>query len=163
MVSGGVREGWSGLDDFLVSASMALQASGLEPRITEPGPELGVEVETPGRLYAIRVPSPGPYPLEVWVGLTVAAPSVFSALREREEIVTTALGEGRLGWNPHPDGGGWLGLCLQIATCPSDLGPEEGRTAASRLLSLHALVENGRWGEQRQITTTRRPRLRLTT
>jgi hypothetical protein len=152
----------SGLDTFLASACTALRQDGLQPRITEPGPELGVEVETPGRLYSVRVPSPGPYPIEVWVGLTVASPVVFSALREREETVASALGEGRLGWNPHPDGGGWLGLCHQIAVSPTDLGPDEGRSAASRLIALHDLVENGRWGEPRQVTTSRR-RLRLTT
>jgi len=151
------------LGDFLRSASSALRAAGLEPHITEPGPELGIEVESPGRLYSVRVPSPGPYPMEVWVGLTVASPVVFGALREREEIVSSALGEGRLGWNPHPDGGGWLGMCHQIAMSPADLGPDEGRAAAARLLTLHALVENGRWGEPRRVATSRRPRLRLTT
>src|SRR5207302_381453 len=79
------------LSDFLRSASSALRAAGLEPHITEPGPELGIEVESPGRLYSVRVPSPGPYPMEVWVGLTVASPVVFGALREREEIVSSAL------------------------------------------------------------------------
>lgn len=152
-----------GLDEFLHSASAALRQAGLTPRITEPGPELGVEVEGPGRLYSVRVPSPGPYPLEVWVGLTVASTVVFGALREREEIVASALGEGRLGWNPHPEGGGWIGLCHQIAMGPADLGVDEGRSAAARLVSLHNLVENGRWGEPRQVVTARRPRLRLTT
>ena len=153
----------SGLDSFLASACEALRDAGLEPNITEPGPELGVEVEAPGRLYSVRVPSPGPYPLEVWVGLTVASPAVFGALREREEVVAATLGEGRLGWNAHPDGGGWLGLCHQIATVPSELGDGEGRSAAARLVSLHELVENGRWGEPRRLPVTRRPRLRLTT
>ena len=152
-----------GLEEFLASASAALRDAGLRPRITEPGPELGVEVESPGRLYSVRVPSPGPYPLEVWVGLTVASPVVFGALREREEVVAAALGEGRLGWNPHPHGGGWLGLCHQIAMSPSDLGGGEGRSAAERLLGLFELVEKGRWGEPRRTpATSRRGRLRLT-
>lgn len=153
----------SGLEDFLLSACASLVEAGLRARITEPGPELGVEVETPGRLYSLRVPSPGPYPMEVWVGLTIASPTVFSALREREEVVTSALGEARLGWNPHPDGGGWVGMCHRIATSPADLGKEEGQAAAARLLSLHDLVEKGRWGQPRQVTTHRRPRLRLAT
>jgi hypothetical protein len=149
------------LEEFLSSACQALAQAGLQARVTEPGPELGVEVESPGRLYSVRVPSPGPYPLEVWVGLTVASAMLYGALREREEVVASAIGDGRLGWNPHPDGGGWLGLCHRIAMSPADLDMEEGRSAAARLLSLHELVEAGCWGERQPVVTSRRPKLRL--